>query len=102
MRKKVTAEIHARTETEIITELWEKSDSVKKSVEELFVIECKECGSKDVKLFHDMDFTEGTGGGCESCGYGGDGGSAKFLLALKCMKCGNAKVVKEKRGEMYG
>ena len=102
MRKKVTAETPARTETEIITELWEKSDSVKKSVEELFVIECKECGSKDVKLFHDMDFTEGTGGGCESCGYGGDGGSAKFLLALKCMKCGNAKVVKEKRGEMYG
>ena len=85
-----------------IKKLWNSSDSVNLPMRALFNVTCKECGSDNVRLYGDTEFREGTGGGCESCGHGSDNGGAEFLLALKCMKCGNAKVIWIQHGDING
>ena len=74
-----------------IRELYASSDSVKKDLHELFDVKCKKCDSRNIVMQTD-DSCENGGGGCDSCGYGGEG-SWKFWLGLKCLDCGNAKVI---------
>jgi len=70
-----------------LNKLWQNDDSVRKPLHELFEIKCRQCSSSNVYIAH---ASENCHEGCESCGYGQGG---KFLLALKCKDCGNAKVV---------
>ena len=76
-----------------LKELYKNSDSVKLPLNKLFNVKCIKCNSENIELMTEESCYGGSGGGCESCGYGGDAGSWKFWLALKCMKCGNAKVI---------
>ena len=77
--------------TKTLRELYEMSDSVKRPLNELFNVKCIKCGSSNVSINTEDSCTSG-GGGCETCGYGGEG-DWKFWLGLKCMDCGNAKVI---------
>lgn len=74
-----------------LRELYGSSDSVKLPLKELFDVSCRKCGSNDVEMQTEENCSSG-GGGCETCGYGGEG-SWSFWLGLKCRKCGNAKVI---------
>lgn len=73
-----------------LSDLYRESDS-NKPLSELFHVRCKKCGSEDVIMQDEEDVNPG-GGGCPTCGYGGEG-SWKFYLGLKCLGCGNAKII---------
>jgi len=61
---------------------------------DLFRITCAKCGSENIYCHRDFEYHEG-GGGCESCGYGGEG-SAMAWCCVKCLDCGNAMVLLDK------
>lgn len=54
----------------------------------MFDILCLKCGSSNVAL-EIFGECEGTGGGCETCGYGADADQELSVL-FKCKICGNA------------
>jgi translation initiation factor 2 beta subunit (eIF-2beta)/eIF-5 len=71
---------------------------------EAFGITCKKCGSDKCYAINDLTFREGTGGGCETCGYGADTGEVEGFITIKCGECGNAMSVitgKEITGKHY-
>ena len=83
-----------KKKTMTIRELYKSSDSVKLKLKELFDVKCKKCGSNNVEMQTDESCNEG-GSGCKTCGstfYGGEG-NWSFWLGLKCLDCGNAKVI---------
>lgn len=55
-----------------------------------FKITCMKCGSEKCYAINDLTFRGGTGGGCETCGYGADVGEVKGYITIKCGSCGNA------------
>jgi hypothetical protein len=74
-----------------LRELYSQGDSVTMPLDELFDVKCVKCGSVDITLGSEESSQAG-GGGCSTCGYGGEG-HWKFWLGLKCNCCGNAKVI---------
>lgn len=74
-----------------LRELIENSDGVKRPLNELFDVKCKKCGSNNITIDTD-ETSQDHGNGCGTCGYGG-GYEYKYWLGLKCLNCGNAKVI---------
>lgn len=56
-----------------------------------FKIQCQKCNSDKTYIFLGADLIGG-GGGCETCGYGGES-EATINITVKCGACGHAMII---------